>query len=236
LHVSLQETHGWHFARPKSATRWLLCVCAFFLAVGSASAANPLTVWKERLFGRDGAEPVVRDAPDEGVVVLGLNRPERIHVDTRNGSRKFPKGESHFREIELSREYEHIAVRVQVIATSNPKGRGNAVYKPILYVLDDKGEVRAEKLVEPLHLDIRPFKPTRLLACVTLDKVRRLALATPDVALKKSFQSDSRSKLKSSNKSAFYYSTDAVKVQMPFIDSGDIVLEVISATKKGEGC
>ena len=46
----------------------------------------------------------------------------------------------------------------------------------------------------------------------------------------------SRSKLKSSNKSAFYYSTDAVKVQMPFIDSGDIVLEVISATKKGEGC
>src|SRR5690606_16123472 len=97
LHVSLQEKHGWHFARPKSATRWLLCVCAFFLAVGSASAANPLTVWKERLFGRDGAEPVVRDAPDEGVVVLGLNRPERIHVDTRNGSRKFPKGESHFR-------------------------------------------------------------------------------------------------------------------------------------------
>ena len=127
-------------------------------------------------------------------------------------------------------------MRVQVIATSNPKGRGNAVYKPILYVLDDKGEVRAEKLVEPLHLDIRPFKPTRLLACVALDKVRRLALATPDVALKKSFQSDSRSKLKSSNKSAFYYSTDAVKVQMPFIDSGDIVLEVISATKKGEGC
>ena len=206
------------------------------MAVGSASAANPLTIWKERLFGRDGAEPLVHDAPDEGVVVLGLNRPERIHVDARNGSRKFPKGESHFREIELGREYEHVAVRVQVIATGNPKGRGNAVYKPILYVLDDDGKVREDKLIEPLHLDIRPFKPTRLLACVALDKVRRLVLATPNAALKKSFQSDSRSKLKASNKSAFYYSTDAVKVQMPFIDSGDIVLEVISATKKGEGC
>lgn len=214
----------------------MLLACAAFLVVGTASAANPLSVWKERLFGKDGAEPVVRDAPAEGVVVLGLNRPERIRIGPANGSRKFPKGESHYRDIELAREFAHVAVRVQVIATANPKGRGNAVFKPILYVLGDDGKIRESKLVEPLHLDIRPFKQTRLLACVPLDNVRRLALATPDAALKKSFQSDSRSKLKASSKSEFYYATDPVKVQMPFVDRGEVVLEVISSAEAGGGC
>ena len=206
------------------------------LLAGSAFAANPFTIWKDRLFGERPSSPRVSSAPDDGVVVLGFDRPERIVVGKDAEQREFPKGNSRFREIELSREVQHVAVRVQVIAETNPEGRGNAVFKPILYVLDDDGKVRDTALVEPMQIDIRPFKPTRLLACVNLEKVRRFALATPASAVGKFYESKSRDKLKASSKGGFYYSTDPVKAQLPYVDTGELVIEVTRVANKGDGC
>ncbi len=213
---------------------WLLL--SSVLLGGSAFAANPFTLWKDRLFGERPSSPRVSRAPDDGVVVLGFDRPERILVGPDAEQREFPKGNSRFREIELSREFQHVAVRVQVIAENNPRGRGNSVFKPVLYVLDDDGKVRDTALVEPLQIDIRPFKPTRLLACVNLEKVRRFALATPASAPGKFYESKSRDKLKASSKGGFYYSTDAVQVQMPYVETGELIIEVAHVDKKGDGC
>ncbi len=201
-----------------------------------AQAANPLTIWKDRLFGEQPAKPRIRSAPAQGVVLLGLNRPERIVVGTDAEQRKFPKGLSRFREIELQREFEHVAVRIQVIADNNPNGRGNAVLKPVLYVLDDKEKVSDTTVVEPLEIDIRPFKTTRLLACVNLENVRRFAIATPSSASGKFYESRSRDKLKASSKGGFYYSTDAVNVRLPYVETGELIIEVKPVNKKGEGC
>lgn len=201
-----------------------------------ASASNPFTIWKDRLFGEQPTKPRIRRAPDQGVVLLGLNRPERVVVSADTEQKKFPKGLSRFREIELQREFEHVAVRVQVIADNNPKGRGNAVFKPVLYVLDDNDKVSDSTVVEPLEIDIRPFKPTRLLACINLDKVRRFAIATPASAQGKFYESRSRDKVKASSKGGYYYSTDAVKVRLPYVGTGELVIEVSPVKKKGEGC
>lgn len=221
--------------------RWpLLSACGLLLPAvllaGSAFAANPFTVWKDRLFGEQASSPRVSDAPKVGVVVLGFDRPERIVVGPDAEQRDFPKGRSRYREIELSREFQHVAVRVQVLAASNPQGYGNAVIKPILYVLDDGGKVRDSVMVEPLQIDIRPFKPTRLLACVNLEDVRRFALATPASAPGKFYESKSRDKLKAPSKGGFYYSTEPVKVQLPYVDTGELIIEVSRVDKKGEGC
>lgn len=213
---------------------WLLLPIA--LLSGAAFAANPFTLWKDRLFGEKPSSPRVSRAPDEGVVVLGFDRPERILIGADAEQRDFPKGKSRFREVELAREFKNIAVRVQVIAESNPQGRGNAVFKPILYVLDDAGKVRDSTLVEPLQIDIRPFKPTRLLACVNLENVRRFAVATPASAPGKFYESKSRDKVRAASKGGFYYSTDAVKVQLPYVETGKLVIEVTRVNKKGEGC
>ena len=176
------------------------------------------------------------DAPDAGVIVLGLDRPERIMVGPDAEQGDFPKGKSRYREIELPREFQHVAVRIQVLAESNPQGRGNAVFKPVLYVLGDDGKVRDTAMVEPLQIDIRPFKATRLLACVNLEKVRRFALATPASAPGKFYESKSRDKVKASSKGGFYYSTDAVRVQMPYAETGELIIEVARVNKKGDGC
>ena len=211
-------------------------VLSTLLLASPAFAANPFTVWKDRLFGEKPSSPRVSDAPKLGIVVLGFDRPERIMIDPDAEQRDFPKGRSRYREIELSREFKHVAVRVQVIAESNPQARGNAVFKPVLYVLDDDGKVRDTVMVEPLQIDIRPFKPTRLLACVNLEKVRRFALATPASAPGKFYESKSRDTLKASSKSGFYYATEPVKVQLPYVETGELIIEVNRVKKKGDGC
>lgn len=206
------------------------------LAAASACAANPFVVWKERLFGARPANSPVSEAPEDGVVVLGFDRPEHLTIRPDSDQRDFPQGKSRFREIELSREFEHVALRIQVIADANPNGRGNAVFKPIIYLLGEDGSVRESREVEPLYLDIRPFQPTRLLACVPLDKVRRFAIATPAKAVGKSFQSKSRDKVKAASKGGFYYTTEPVKVNLPYVDTGEMVVEITRSQKKGEGC
>ena len=213
---------------------WLLLPTV--LLAGSAFAANPFTVWKDRLFGERTSSPRIGRAADQGVVVLGFDRPERIKVGPDAEQAEFPKGKSHYREIELAREFKHVAVRIQVLAESNPQGRGNAVFKPVLYVLGDDGKVRDTAMVEPLQIDIRPFKATRLLACVNLENVRRFALATPASAPGKFYESRSRDKLKASSKGGFYYSTDPVQVQMPYVETGELIIEVARVDKKGDGC
>ena len=55
--------------------------------------------------------------------------------------RDFVKGKSRYRVIELPVELEHAAVRVQVLAQRNESGHGNAVFKPMFYVLGDGDEI-----------------------------------------------------------------------------------------------
>lgn len=216
----------------KVSLGWLFCI-TLMLWTGLACAANPLVQWKERLFG---SKPAVTEAPKVGVIGLDAGRAVRVHIGTDADQADFPKGKSRFRKLELQREFEHVALRIQVIAQANPNGRGNAVFKPIVYVLKDDGSVRESKSVEPLHLDIRPFQPTRLLACIPLEKVRHIALATPADAPGKSYESNARDKVKAPTQGGFHYTTDPIKVNLPYIDTGELVVELIQAEKTGEGC
>jgi hypothetical protein len=223
-----------------SSRNWVL---SFLLCATSAQAANPLTSpiatfneWKERLFGARAVPVEIEEAPAEGAVLFGLDRPQHFLIDDAAEQREFPKGKSRYRELELQREFKHVALRVQVIAQRSAKGRGNTVFKPILYVLADDGSVRESKPIEPLYLDIRPFKPSRLLACVPLENVRRLALATTPSDVGKFYESASRSKLKAPTKSGFYYATEPVNVKLPYADTGDFVIEVTQEVEEGKGC
>lgn len=224
---------GRHLVSPKVVPLLLSIVAC---GHGIAFAGNPLAEWTQRLFGGRSDAPRVPLAPAEGVIVLDLERPERIRIDAQAEQRDFPKGRSRYRELELPREYAHVAVRLQVISRPNPAGRGNAAFKPILYVLEDDGSVRESRDAEPLQIDIRPFKPTRLLACIPVDKVRKLALATPSSAVGQFFQSSARDKIKAPSKGGFYYETNSIKSNLPYVDTGELVVEIVRAGGKGQGC
>lgn len=202
----------------------------------SLAGANPFVEWKERLFGSRPSSPELPMAPDDGVVVLGVDRPQRLRIGAETAQRNFPQGASRYREIELPREFEHVAVRIQVIAARNRNGRGNSVFKPVLYLLNDDGSVRDSRPADPLYLDIRPFKPTRLLSCVSLEDVRRFALATTPEAVGTSYESKARDKLKAPAKAGFYYSTDPVKVKLPYADTGEFIIELTEQGANGEAC
>lgn len=215
--------------------RCFFCIL-FLLSTSHARAENPFTEWKERLFGAKAVPVAVEEAPDDGVVLLGIDRPQHLAVGEDADRRDFPKGKSRYREIELQREFKHLALRIQVIAERNRKGRGNTVFKPILHVLADDGSVRESKEVDPLYLDIRPFKPSRLLACIPLENVRRFALATTPDAIGKSYETSSRSKVRAPTKGGFYYSTDAVSVKLPYAETGDLIIEITEEASEGKGC
>lgn len=221
--------------------RILFLVAVAFLATDSL--ANPLgfigetfAEWKERLFDRGQSAPEVKDAPDTGVVQLPPGQPLRVHIGSDAPRRDFPKGSSRYRLIELPEHLDRASVRLQVLARRNPEGRGKVVFKPLLYVLGDDDTVRAPIEVKPLNLDIRPFRRTRLLACVSLDQVRRFVVATTPDAIGKSYETEVRKAVKAPTKGGFYYATDAVKTSLPFAKTGEIIIEVTPEDGAGKGC
>ncbi|GAA0704407.1 hypothetical protein [Dokdonella soli] len=221
----------------------LVLTIALTAVAQHASAANPLHLisetyseWKERLFGAGHAAPAVVDAPANGPIAMQSGHPQRLRIDAEAPERDFPKGKSRYRVVEFPEELAHAAVRIQVIARRNEKGHGNAVFKPLFYVFTDGDGVRDPVEAKPLHLDIRPFRRTRLLGCVTLDKVQRLAVATSPEAVGKPYESDVRDAVKAPTPGGYYYTTDAVKVKLPYADSGELILEVTAETAAGKGC
>ncbi|MBO9662628.1 hypothetical protein [Dokdonella sp.] len=221
----------------------LLLSVALAVVAADAAAANPLrflgetySEWKERLFGSGHPTPAVVDAPAKGPIALPTEQPMRVRVDDKAPERDFPKGESRYRLVELPRHLDHAAVRVQVLALPNPNGRGKAVFKPLLYVFGDDGTVRAPIEAKPLNLDIRPFRRTRLLACVTLDQVRRFALATTPSVVGKTYESELREAVSAPTQYGFYYKTEALKTRLPYAATGEIIIEVTPESEAGKGC
>ncbi|MFI4970388.1 MAG: hypothetical protein ACHP7D_09290 [Lysobacterales bacterium] len=205
--------------------------------------ANPLTLigetyshWKDRLFGAGHAQPAVIDAPASGPVAMQPGHPQRVAIDAGAPMRDFAKGRSHYRLIELAQPLEHAAVRVQVVTRHRDEGRGREAFKPLLYVLGDGDNARDPVEVSPLHIDIRPFRRTRLLGCVTLDNVQRFAIATAADAIGKSYASDVRDAVKAPTPGGFYYTTDAVKVRLPYAATGILILEITREDAAGKGC
>ena len=206
----------------------------------AAAAPNPFTAigetfsdWKDRLFGKP--KPIV-DAPAEGAIALKPDRAMRFRIEKAAPQRDFPKGKSRYRIVDLPEDFEHAAIRVQVTALPREHAFGHEVFKPLLYTLNADDTVRDTVEVKPLHLDIRPFKRTRLLGCATLDKVGRFAVATEPEVVGKSYESEVRDSIKAPTQGGFYYATDAVKVKLPYAETGELTLEVTKETASGKGC
>ncbi|HEY6893301.1 MAG TPA: hypothetical protein VI258_03980 [Rhodanobacteraceae bacterium] len=206
----------------------------------AAAAANPLTMigetfsdWKDRLFGKP--KPLI-EAPAEGAIALKPEQPTRFRIEKTAPERAFPKGTSRYRVVDLPEELEHAAVRVQVTALPREHAFGHEVFKPFLYTLNADDTVRDTIEVKPLHLDIRPFRRTRLLGCATLDKLGRFAVATEPEVVGKSYESEVRDAIKAPTQGGFYYATDAVKVKLPYAETGELTLEVTRESAAGKGC
>jgi hypothetical protein len=213
---------------------------ACLAAVSVAALANPLTAigetfsdWKDRLFGKPN--PTV-EAPAEGAIALEPKQPMRVKISKATPERDFPKGKSHFRVVDLPAGIEHAAVRVQITAMPRDGAFGHEVFKPYLYTLNADDTVRDTIEIKPLHLDIRPFRSTRLLGCATLDNVTRFAIATQPDVVGKSYESEVRDSIKAPTQGGYYYATDAVKVKLPFAATGEVVLEVTREPAAGKGC
>jgi len=205
-----------------------------------AAASNPLTAisetfsdWKDRLFGKP--KPIL-EAPAEGAITLKPDHSTRFRIDKAAPEREFPKGTSRYRVVDLPEELEHAAVRIQVTALPREHAFGHEVFKPFLYTLNADDSVRDAVEVKPLHLDIRPFRRTRLLGCATLDKVGRFAVATAPEVVGKSYESEVRNAIKAPTQGGFYYATDAVKVKLPYAETGELTLEVTKEPAAGKGC
>ncbi|MFZ2236723.1 MAG: hypothetical protein WBP11_15550 [Dokdonella sp.] len=203
----------------------------------SQKAVDTFSSWRDRMFSVIRDDEPLADANSNLPIVPTMNVPERFVISTQSPQRAFPEGESRYRLIELSRTYAHVAVRLRVMAVPNPDARGNSVFKPIIYVIGDDEQVRDSQEAEPLLIDIQPFKRTRLLACVSLENVRRFAIATPAAAVDTFYETKSRSKLEAPKTSyGFYYSTEPVKVKLPYKSTGEMVLEVTREERAGAGC
>jgi len=191
--------------------------------------------WRDRLFGKGHPTPEVVDAPASGVIELKPGQPVRLRIGEHAPKRDFAKGASRYRELELPAALEHASVRVQVVA-QHGKEHGNTVFKPLFYVHGEGDALRDPVEAKPLHVDIRPFRKTRLLGCVRLDDVQRFAVATDPSVVGKSYVSEVREAVKAPTQNGFYYTTDAIKARLPYAATGTLILEVTAEKDAKSGC
>lgn len=215
-------------------SRICIGLLAAMMLASCATIGSPFVAWKNRLFGTP--DPAIVNAPLNGVVPLEPGHPIRLMIDAVAPKRDFPEGESHYRIVELPEKFDYASLTVRVLARPSSEGRGNSVFRPIAYVLDDADKVSKTVQIKPLHLDIRPLKRTRLLACVKLKDVQRIALATPPKSIGKSYESEVRDSVKAPTKGGFYYRTDAVKVRLPYAAVGELVIEIHKQPDGESGC
>jgi hypothetical protein len=220
--------------------RFVAAVVLAFAMAGAAAAGQrgaggeTSTAWKTGLFG--GGRPALAEAPANGEVELIPGQPQRLRIDGAAPEREFPQGKSHYRLVKLPERLEHAALRVEVVVTRNPEGRGNAAFKPLFYVMDADGTPRKAVEPKPLHIDIRPFRRTRLLGCVSLDDVREFAVATTPEAIGKSYESVARKAVRAPTQGGFHYATEPIKAHLPWIGTGQLILEIRPEQKSGAGC
>ncbi|KAB2900843.1 MAG: hypothetical protein F9K31_03780 [Dokdonella sp.] len=191
--------------------------------------------WKERLFGKGHPLPEVVDAPATGAITLVPGQPLRIRIDAQAPQRDLAKGHSHYREVVLPQALAHASLRVQVV-TQRQRKVGNTVFQPVLYLQGEDGALREPLVVKPLHLDIRPFRKSRLLGCVRLDDVRGFLLATDASVVGKSWEAQVREAIKAPSASGFYYATDAIKARLPFAATGQVILDISAEDDAGPTC
>lgn len=201
-------------------------------ALSQAAVAGPFDWFREKLGGKpDAPKPGVVSA-QSGAITLLLDQPTRLPVDASAPEAELPRGRSYFRRVELAKPVDEALVQVRVIAQDATTGKSRTVFKPLLYLLDDEGDVRETVAVDPLKIDIRPFQPTALVGCVKVKQLRRFLVATTDKDVGKSYESGARSPVKAPSKGGFYYSTDAVKVKLPYAATGVLVLTVSAPAAK----
>lgn len=219
--------------------RIIAVILGAWVGVASASPISFVTEtfsdWRDRLFGKGHPTPDVVDAPASGVVELKPGQPVRLIVGEDAPTRDFAKGKSRYREIELPQSLEHAAVRVQVVA-QRAKKHGNTVFKPLLYAHGEGDALRDPVEVKPLHVDIRPFRKTRLLGCVMLKDVQRFVVATDAAVVGKSYVSEVREAVKAPTQNGFYYTTDSIKARLPYAATGTLILEVTAEKDAKSGC
>jgi len=201
-------------------------------AFAATAGAGPLD-WMNRKLGREPDPPKtgVGKVREPGPIALLPEQPMRFPIDDTSPEAELPRGRSYFRRIELPKAVEDATVSVRVVAQDAPGGRGRTVFKPLFYVLDDEGNVRETISVDALALDIRPFQPTALVGCVRIKQLQRFLLATPEKDVGSAYESGARDSVKAASKGGFYYSTDAVKVKLPYAATGEVVLTVSTAAK-----
>lgn len=220
---------------PAPIARTALSIACLLLASGSASA-GPLDWAKQKLGfgGEDKPKPGVVPA-QSGAITLLLDQPTRLPVDDSAPSAELPKGRSYFRRVELVKPVDEARIDIRVIAQDSAKTKSRTVFKPLFYVLDDEGNVRETVSADALKIDIRPFQPTALVGCIRVKQLQRFLVATTEKDVGQAYESGARDSVKAASKGGFYYSTDAVKVKLPYAATGEMVLTV-SQSGKDKDC
>lgn len=218
-------------------TQSCFAILAAFAFIDTASAAN-LFDWIEKKFsGKDKLTQLTpTELRDPGPIVLKPGQPVRFWIGDAAPEAELPRGRSHFRRVEVEGTVERAHVRIATIADVAPSGKGHAVFKPLIYVLAESGDVRETFEPDPLVIDIRPFKRTRLNGCVEIGKLQRFLVATSAQSLASAFQSAVRESLKAPTQGGFYYRTEALKVKLPYKSTGELIMTVVSAGDDSGPC
>lgn len=211
--------------RTGHASRTLLAM----LVVGVAAPvfAGPVD-WLHRKLAAE--EPVVPMAAldEDRIVRLEPGEEVRAHFDDTLPTARVRGKEVRYLRFGLPEALEHARIEMEVTTQRHSGNPRFTVLAPQLVLLDRGGDIERIVPVQPLVLDIEPFRRTRLHGCVDARELRGFLVATdPDhVGRRYEFNASPNNVARAPDR-GFGTPRQSIRVFMHYADAGDVLLRVV---------
>ena len=207
-----------------SITRFLSLL--LMAALATAAVAGPVD-WLHRKLAVEEPEVPLVSTGDDSIVRLEPDEEVRAHFDDALPVAHIDGKEVRYLRFGLPEVLGHARIELEVTTQRHSGNPRFTVLAPQVVILDRGGGVRRVAPVQPLLLDIEPFRRTRLHGCVDAHELRGFLVTTDPDHVGRRYEFDARPSTARVPDRGYGTSRQPIRVFMHYADAGDALLRVV---------
>jgi hypothetical protein len=168
-------------------------------------------------------------------IALAPGTEVRVPIDAASPVAKLGDDDIRYLRFTLTQPLPHARIEVRVTTQRHSSSPRFTVLAPQLVILDGDGGIRKAEPLQPLSLDIEPFRRTELHGCMRVDDLGSFLVATDPSHVGRRYEFNARAKTASHPDHGFYSVQAPMNVFLMYADSGEVLLRVV-ADADGEDC
>ncbi|HET8899455.1 MAG TPA: hypothetical protein VFN09_11855 [Rhodanobacteraceae bacterium] len=202
-------------------------------------ASSPLLAGLPGWLQRERDEPpapLIEITGATGAYVLAPGKQVRVQIGSTSPVASVDGASIRYQRIKLPTLLKHARIEVRVTTQRHKTSPRFTILAPQAVLLDGDGEIVAVRPLQPLALDIEPFRRTQLHGCIEVDNLAGFLLATDPSRVGDRYEFEARPKPGSHPDRGFYSARSTMRVFMRYADSGELLLRVVDADATPGSC